>query len=80
LSNIEAKQVQEEMKLLRSLSINIDMCIDDLSNDIHAQLGHPRLAKLQKTVSSLKHLSTLNCKSCQFGNHVRQSFHDSLNK
>ena len=41
---------------------------------IHAQLGHPSLAKLQKLVPSLSKLSSLPCKSCQLGKHTRNSF------
>jgi len=32
---------------------------------IHAQLGHPSLAKMQQLVPSLSNVSTLSCESCQ---------------
>jgi len=44
----------------------------------HPQLGHSRSTKMQKTLPSLKHLSSLICKGCQLDKHIRQSFRDSL--
>ena len=46
----------------------------DSSLLLHAQLGHPSLAKLQKLVPSLSKLSTLSCESCQLGKHTRRPF------
>nr|KYP65372.1 Retrovirus-related Pol polyprotein from transposon TNT 1-94 [Cajanus cajan] len=45
---------------------------------IHAQLGHPSLAKLQHLVPRLSKLSHLSCKSCQLGKHSRCFFSQSV--
>nr|KYP72342.1 Retrovirus-related Pol polyprotein from transposon TNT 1-94 [Cajanus cajan] len=45
---------------------------------IHAQLGHPSLAKLQHLVPRLSKLSHLSCESCQLGKHSRSSFSQSV--
>ena len=42
--------------------------------NIHAQLGHPSLAKLQQMVPSLSKLYSLPCESCQLGKHTYSSF------
>ena len=52
----------------------------DSSLLIHAQLGHPGLAKLQQLVPSLSKLSSLSCESCQFGKHIRSSFPSRVNR
>jgi len=41
---------------------------------LHAQLGHPSLAKLQQLVPALSKLSCLVCELCQLGKHSRTSF------
>ena len=40
---------------------------------IHNRLGHPSLSKFQKMVHRFSTLSSLACKSCQFGKHTRVS-------
>ncbi|WVY93382.1 hypothetical protein V8G54_032470 [Vigna mungo] len=47
---------------------------------LHAQLGHPSLAKLQQLVPSLSKLSNLSCESCQLGKHTRSSFPRSVSQ
>ena len=47
---------------------------------IHAQLGHPSLAKLQQLVPALSKLSRLDCDSCQLGKHTRTSFPHSVTR
>jgi len=47
---------------------------------IHAQLGHPSLAKLQQLVPALSKLSRLDCESCQLGKHTRTSFPRSVTR
>ena len=42
---------------------------------LHAQLGHPSLAKLQQLVPGFSMLSKLVCESCQLGKYSRSSFH-----
>jgi len=41
---------------------------------LHAQLGHPSLAKMQQLVPSLSKLSNLSCESCNLGKQSRNSF------
>lgn len=40
----------------------------------HSRLGHPNLSKLKCLVPSLKHVSSLDCESCQVSKHPRTSF------
>ena len=47
---------------------------------LHAQFGHPNLAKLQQLVPSLSKLSSLLCESCQLGKHSRSSFPCSVSQ
>ena len=47
---------------------------------LHAQFGHPSLAKLQQLVPSLSKLSSLSCESCQLGKHSRSSFPCSVSQ
>jgi len=47
---------------------------------LHAQLGHPILAKLQQLVPALSKLSCLVCESCQLGNQCRTSFPCSVTR
>jgi len=41
---------------------------------LHAQFGHPSLAKLHQLVPSLSKLSSLSCESCLLEKHSRSSF------
>nr|KYP37334.1 Retrovirus-related Pol polyprotein from transposon TNT 1-94 [Cajanus cajan] len=52
--------------------------VTDSPSLIHAQLGHPSLAKLQHLVPRLSKLSHLSCESCQLGKHSRSSFSRSV--
>ncbi|XP_052725874.1 retrovirus-related Pol polyprotein from transposon TNT 1-94 isoform X3 [Vigna angularis] len=47
---------------------------------LHAQFGHPSLAKLQQLVPRLSTLSSLSCESCQLGKHTRSSFPRSVSQ
>ena len=52
----------------------------DSSSLLHAQLGHPSLAKMQQLVPSLSKLSSLSCESCLLGKHSRSSFPSSVSQ
>jgi len=47
---------------------------------LHAQLGHPSLAKLQQLLPSLSKLSILMCELCQLGKHSRSSFSSNVSQ
>jgi len=47
---------------------------------LHAQLGHPSLAKMQQLVPSLSKLSSLTCESCLLERHNRSSFPSSVSQ
>jgi len=47
---------------------------------LHAQLGHPSLAKLQQLVPALPKLSRLMCESCQLGKDSCTSFPRSITR
>jgi len=47
---------------------------------LHAQLGHPSLAKMQQLVPNLSNLSSLSCESCLLGKHSRSSFPSSVSQ
>jgi len=47
---------------------------------IHAQLGHPSLAKMQHLVRSLSKVSSLSCESCHLGKHSHNSFPISVSQ
>ena len=41
---------------------------------VHECIRHPHLTKIKKMVPKLSSLQTLECESCQLGEHVRYSF------
>ena len=47
---------------------------------LHAQLGHPSLAKMQQLVPNLSKLSSLSCESCLLGKHNHGSFPSSVSQ
>ena len=47
---------------------------------IHAQLGHPSLAKMQHLVPSLSKVSSLSCESCHLGKQSSSSFPSSVSQ
>jgi len=47
---------------------------------LHAQLGHPSLAKMQQLVPNLSKLSSLSCASCLLGKHSPSSFSSSVSQ
>jgi len=42
----------------------------DSPSHLHAQLGHPSLAKMQQLIPNLSKLSSLSCESCLLENIV----------
>ncbi|XP_061343384.1 uncharacterized protein LOC133289469 [Gastrolobium bilobum] len=73
--------VGSESNGLYQLSTSVPVCfVVDSPLTIHAQLGHPSLAKLQKMVPRFSNLSSLSCESCQLGKHTRSSFPDRVNR
>jgi len=60
-------------------STNVGVVMES-SSLIHAQLGHPSLAKLQQLVPAWSKLSRLDCDSCQLGKHCRTSFSRSVTR
>jgi len=52
--------------------------IMDSPSLIHAQLGHPSLAKMLQLVPSFSNISSLSCETCQLRKHIRSSFPSSV--
>jgi len=52
----------------------------DFSSLLHAQFGHPSLAKMQQLVPNLSKLSSLSCESCLLGKHSHSSFPTSVSQ
>jgi len=59
-------------------SSHVGAIMESLPLLLHAQLGHPSLAKLQQLVPGFSKLSKLVCESCQLGKHNCSSFPRSV--
>ena len=46
----------------------------------HCRLGHPSLSTLKKLCPQFQDVSSLDCESCQFAKHHRQSYKSRTNK
>ena len=58
---------------------NLLVAFTSATDILHSHLGHPSLAKFQKSVPSLSTLSSFNCESCQLGKQTRASFPKRVN-